>query len=346
MRKDRMLLCRVGWLWILVLLVSMYPEPRARPETARGGVLKRIEANMVRIPGGRYMMWPTPYKTEEPGHWVEVEPFLIGRYEVTQREYQAVMGKNPSHFRGDPDLPVEQVSWHDCQEFIRRLNRLEGEEVFRLPTEAEWEYICLAGSGNDYGFCDEEDGLSQYAWYKENSRGRTHPVGELKQNPWGLYDVHGNVWEWCQDWHGDYPPGALTTAEGRSRVSFRVLRGGGYDSPTGDCRSHSRRSYSPAGTRRRNVGFRLARAISPKLLFEKAAGDHPYLGRMVDEEGFNGLSHEAQRELIGMIDRYAFLLDQAEYYKQESNATSMAYFRRAKSLKRRIEARFGGIMKE
>lgn len=346
MRKSHLLLRGVRWLLTLAVLVLAYSGSSVGSEPAGDDVLEMIAANMVRVPGGTYMMWPTPYKTEEPGHWVEVESFLIGKYEVTQREYEAVMGSNPSYFRGDPNLPVEQVSWHDCQEFLRRLNALEGEEVYRLPTEAEWEYICLAGSGNAYGFCDDDDRLSQYAWYKENSGGKTHPVGQLKQNPWGLYDIHGNVWEWCQDWHGDYPPGAFTTTTGRSMVSFRVLRGGGYDSPAGDCRSHSRRSYSAARMRRRNVGFRLAKTIPSKLLFEEAARDHPYLGQMVDKEGFNGLSGKAQRELINMITRYSLLLYQARYYEQESSATAMAYYRRARLLKSQIKSRFGHVLRD
>ena len=220
-------------------------------------VLREIASNMVPIPGGTYMMWATPGSHDKPGHWVSVEPFFLGKYEVTQRQYKAVMGINPSDFGGYADFPVEQVSWNDCQEFIEKLNALEGQEVYRLPTEAEWEYACLGGSSNPYGFCDNDDKLSQYSWFDENSGRRTHAVGRLKSNPWGLYDLHGNVWEWVQDWHGEHPIGEVTGAKGIV-PAFRVLRGGGYDSPTGDCRSQARRSYSPAKVRHKNVGFRLA----------------------------------------------------------------------------------------
>jgi formylglycine-generating enzyme required for sulfatase activity len=207
------------------------------------------------------MMWSTPGPHTEPGHLVHVESFLLSRYEVTQKHYEAIMGSNPSYFKGNPDLPVEQVSSQDCQEFIKRLNALEGKEVYRLPTEAEWEYACLADSGNDYGFCSTNDDPIEYAWYETNSGGRTHPVGQLKMNPWGLYDIHGNVWEWCQDWHGQHPSLSLTGPEGFT-AAFRIVRGGAWDSPEGNCRAHTRRSYSPAKERLNTIGFRLAKTIS------------------------------------------------------------------------------------
>lgn len=347
MRQGRLLLFGVILMLILAVFVLIGSAPSVNSEPALDNILEMIAANLVEVPGGTFMMWATPDKPEKEGHWVKVEPFLIGRYEVTQREYEAVMGRNLSYFKGDPNLPVEQVSWNDTQEFIRKLNALEGEEVYRLPTEAESEYICLSGTSNKYGFSDEVGVLEEeYAWHAVNSGGRTHPVGQLKPNPWGIYDTHGNVWEWSQDWHGDYPPGTVTTPEGPSLAPFRVLRGGGYGSSTGDCRSHSRRSYSPAKMRRRDVGFRLARTIPTKVIFEQVVRDHPYLGEMVDIEGFNSLSGEEQQELISMIDRYAFLRYQAEYYEQESRATSSAYFRRAKSVKKQIKTRFGHVLKK
>ncbi|NIM97976.1 MAG: SUMF1/EgtB/PvdO family nonheme iron enzyme, partial [candidate division Zixibacteria bacterium] len=177
-------------------MLSGFP---ARGETVQHSILQAIAANMVEVPGGTYMMGAKPGGDKKQGHLVKVGPFLIGRYEVTQREYKAVMSKNPSFFRSDSNLPVEQVSWADAQEFIKKLNASEGEEVYRLPTEAEWEYICLASSKNEYGFGKDRDQLVQYAWYEVNSQKKTHPVGQLKPNPWGLYDIHGNVWEWVQD---------------------------------------------------------------------------------------------------------------------------------------------------
>ena len=311
-----------------------------RPE-----VLREIAANMVQIPGGTYVMWATPGSHDKPGHWVNVEPFFLGKYEVTQRQYQAVMGTNPSHFRGDPDLPVEQVSWDDCQGFIEKLNALEGQEVYRLPTEAEWEYACLGGSSNPYGFCDNDDKLSQCSWFDENSGKRTHAVGRLKSNPWGLYDLHGNVWEWCQDWHGEHPPGEVTGAKGIA-PAFRVLRGGGYDSPAGDCRSQARRSYSPAKVRRKNVGFRLAATGPVRAIYAKVVQDHPELREMVAESGFNDLSIKEQQDLIQMVDTYEWLLSKAKDYGGEYQAVSRTYSERAEFLKEQIKALFGNAMKQ
>jgi len=256
------LLSKIAWTFIPAVLFISLSVVSARAEDLTE-ILKQIAANMVEIPGGAYMMWATPGSHKKPGHWVEVDPFLLGRYEVTQRQFQAVMGRNPSYFRDDPNLPVEQVSWHDCQEFIKRLNAMEGKELYRLPRDAEWEYACLADSGNAYGFCDNDEELSQYAWYDQNSGRKTHPVGQLNPNAWRLYDIHGNVWEWCQDWHGEHPPGAVTEPEGLS-PAFRVLRGGAWDTPAGDCRSHTRRRYSVAKGRFKNVGFRLAMTIPIK----------------------------------------------------------------------------------
>ena len=319
-------------------VISTHGEDR--PE-----VLREIAANMVPIPGGTYMMWTTPGSYDKPGHWVQVEPFLLSKYEVTQRQYQAIMGENPSHFRGDPDLPVEQVSWDDCQEFIEKLNALEGQAVYRLPREAEWEYACLGGSSDPYGFCDKDDTLSQCSWFDENAERRTHTVGRLKSNPWGLYDLHGNVWEWCQDWHGEHAPGEVTESDGVS-PAFRVLRGGGYDSPAGDCRSLARRSYSPAKVRRKNVGLRLAATGPVRAIYAKVVQDHPEFRGMVAEKGFNDLSIKEQQDLIQMIGTYGWLLSKANEYAGEHQPISRTYSERAESLKEEIKARFGNAMKQ
>jgi formylglycine-generating enzyme required for sulfatase activity len=141
------------------------------------------------------------FNDEKPVHTVRLtQPFYLGKYEVTQSQWQTVMGNNPSHFTpsqfpGDPNRPVENVSWDDVQEFIRRLNAREGGVTYRLPTEAEWEYAARAGTTTRWSFGDEESQLSRYAWHGENADGQTHPVGQLRPNPWGLYDMHGNVWE-------------------------------------------------------------------------------------------------------------------------------------------------------
>ncbi|MCI0565149.1 MAG: formylglycine-generating enzyme family protein, partial [Nitrososphaera sp.] len=167
---------------------------------------------------------------------------------------EAVMGKNPSHFKGDPALPVENVTWNDAKEFCEKLTKMTGLD-YRLPTEAEWEYACRAGTTGDYG-----GDLDVMAWYSKNSGVKTHPVGQKNPNAWGLHDMHGNVWEWCEDdWNDSY---ASAPTDGRawvdmpSRGSFRVLRGGSWCSHDVYCRSAFRILDAP-GHRLAGVGFRL-----------------------------------------------------------------------------------------
>ena len=164
------------------------------------------------------------------------------------------MGSNPSGFpECGLDCPVERVSWEDAQEFIRRLNAMDGATTYRLPTEAEWEYAARAGTtGDRYG------NLDAIAWCGENSGGRTHPVGGKVPNAWGLHDMLGNVWEWVEDWYGDYPGGTVTDPRGPGSGSYRVLRGGGWHFSASYCRS-SRRNNGPPGIRDYGLGFRLLR---------------------------------------------------------------------------------------
>ena len=189
------------------------------------------------------------------------KPFEIGVYEVTQEQYKKVMGTNPSDFSG-PQNPVENVSWDDAVDFCGKLSALPGEEsagyVYRLPTEAEWEYACRAGTTTEYSFGDS-DSLGDYAWYDTNSGKTTHPVGQKHPNAWGLYDMHGNVWEWCQDCHADYPSGSVADPTGPSSGSFRVARGGSWFYAAGDCRSANRRRDSPS-YRNSSLGFRVVRS--------------------------------------------------------------------------------------
>lgn len=172
------------------------------------------------------------------------------------------MGTTPSHFKGD-NLPVERVSWNDCQAFIQKLNRMAlGVGIFRLPTEAEWEYACRAGTTTQFYWGDDPNysQIGDYAWYWDNSGIRTHEVGLKLPNAWGLYDMSGNVWEWCQDWWSSlYPSGDQVDPTGEESGSYRVLRGGdwGYYSPW-NCRSAYRGRYDP-GSRGDDGGFRLAR---------------------------------------------------------------------------------------
>ena len=178
----------------------------------------------VYIPGGTFDMAPN-YK-------VTLSPYLIGKYQVTQSEWQKIMGDNPSSFKGDR-RPVECVSWDDCQEFCQKTG-------LSLPSEAQWEHACRAGSKGRYCFGDDELKLGEYAWYDSNSGSQTHPVGEKKPSAYGLYDMHGNVWEWCQDYYGNYPSGSFTDPTGVSSGSSRVNRGGGWYGYTSNCGSANR----------------------------------------------------------------------------------------------------------
>jgi len=155
---------------------------------------------------------------------------------------------------------VETVSWDDATEFCKKLSEKTRQAV-RLPTEAEWEYACRAGSKTRFCFGDADEGLGDYAWYRANSGRTTHPVGQKKPNAWGLYDMHGNVWEWCADWYGDYPNGAVTDPQGPASGTYRVLRGGAWRGNSDFCRSANRGSGTPGG-RSRIFGFRVVVSVS------------------------------------------------------------------------------------
>jgi formylglycine-generating enzyme required for sulfatase activity len=216
------------------------------------------------LPPGIFMMGDARGKPDEKLHQVTLtKPFYMGVYEVTQEQYGRVMGVNPKWFMGTRNS-VELVSWEKSLEFCWKLSTLPAERasgrVYRLPTEAEWEYACRAGSTTRYCFGDDESPLCQYAWYDKNSGSKTHPVGEKNPNAWGLYDMHGNVWEWCSDWYGDYPEGAVSDPTGPSKGSGRVRRGGGWISPAMDCRSAIRSSSIPSYSSGiiPSIGFRVA----------------------------------------------------------------------------------------
>ncbi|MDP2844828.1 MAG: SUMF1/EgtB/PvdO family nonheme iron enzyme, partial [Candidatus Methanoperedens sp.] len=224
-----------------------------------------IGMEFVSIPAGEFDMGsPLNDKDgnyyERPVHRVNIgKAFYMGKFEVTQKQWREVMGSNPSYFKGD-NLPVELVSWNDVQEFIKKLNETEDGSKYRLPTEAEWEYAARAGTTTRYSFGDNESELGGYAWYNANSGSKTHEVGQKKPNPWGLYDMHGNVYEWVQDyWHGDYN-GAPT--DGSSWVSGggsdRVARGCSWFYADSTCRS-AIRFRPPTGFSDDNLGFRLLR---------------------------------------------------------------------------------------
>ena len=223
-----------------------------------------IRIDFVKIPTGEYDMGLPEsvgrYDDEGPVHHVTIsEAFYLCKYLVTQKQWYEVMGNNPSYFKGD-DLPVENVSWDDVQEFIKKLNEKEGTDKYRLPSEAEWEYACRAGTTTRYSFGDDDSELGECAWYSKNSCGETHPVYQKKPNPWGLYDMHGNVFEWVQDrWHRDYDGAPTNGSVWEDGVSVgRVNRGGGWRSFARSCQSVYRQRSAP-GNRYPLLGFRLVK---------------------------------------------------------------------------------------
>ena len=228
------------------------PSTGVTSSSAIGGA----KFEFVRIPAGEFLMVSENGDADErPTHRVRISrDFEMGKYEVTQAQWMAVMGDNPSHFKGS-DLPVETVSWDATQTFIKQLNERDSKYQYRLPTEAEWEYAARAGSTGDYA-----GNLDAMAWYYTNSGNKTHPVGQKQPNAWGLYDMHGNVWEWCQDWYDSryYSQSQAVDPQGPSAGSLRVPRGGGWNCGAVRCRSAFRSSNSP-GARRAALGFRLVR---------------------------------------------------------------------------------------
>ncbi|MFH0981492.1 MAG: formylglycine-generating enzyme family protein [Planctomycetota bacterium] len=221
-----------------------------------------VKMELVLIPAGEFLMGsPESEKDrtdfEGPQHRVRIsKPFYLGKYEVSQAQWQAVMGNNPSWYSsagGGKDQvsgvntsnhPVEGVSWDDCQAFCQKLSAKPGKAI-RLPTEAEWEYACRAGSTGQFCFGDSDGQLGEYGWYAGNSGKTTHAVKGKKPNAWGLYDMHGNVWEWCQEWYGAYPPGVQVDPNGPSSGVNRVLRGGSCSLGDIYCRSACRRRSAP-----------------------------------------------------------------------------------------------------
>ena len=270
-----------------LLLAIFWPQPKGTPMPPPGphkagdvwlaDLGGKTTMAMVWCPPGKFMMGsPVTEKDRQPNETqhevVLTKGFWLGKYEVTQRQWRAIMERNPSQFpqkdvvrwklwkwqipiwRQDFlvnrwSLPVEAVSWGDCQEFCRKAG-----SGFRLPTDAEWEYACRAGSTGPYagtGILDE------MGWYVGNSGGKTHPVGRKQTNAWGLYDMHGNVWEWCQDWYDDFPASAATDPVGPAAGANRVIRGGSWNYFASDCRSARRNRGGPCfGSS--SLGFRVA----------------------------------------------------------------------------------------
>lgn len=277
--KSKKHIFKSGWLWAVVIAVAIvalwlmapFNKGASSDNSSSDSIytpkIKIFYANgvsfdMVEVRGGTFSMGATSeqgsdYNFEKPVpvHSVTLSSYYIGKTEVTQALWRAVMGNNPTRFEGD-NLPVDCVSWGDSQVFIRKLNALTGQN-FRLPTEAEWEFACRGGN-NSLGYkYSGSDNIDNVAWYAGNSGDTTHPVATRSPNELGIYDMSGNVWEWCADWYGDYSSGAQTNPKGPYGGSNRVYRGGGWFNGVRGCRS-SYRIYNSPTFRDYGLGLRLA----------------------------------------------------------------------------------------
>ena len=248
-------------------------KPKAKPAPRRNSTshsnstvslsaeLNKLINNMVYVSGGTFTMGATSeqgsdaYPDETPTHNVTLSSYYICKYEVTQALWRAVMGSNPSEFKGD-NLPVECVSWNDCQTFINRLNSYTGRN-FRLPTEAEWEFAARGGNYSRHYKYSGSNYIGDVAWYTDNSGSRTHPVGTKQANELGLYDMSGNVYEWCSDWYGSYSSYSQSNPTGAASGSCRVRRGGSWFNFARYCRSSDRNGNAP-GYSDDYLGLRLA----------------------------------------------------------------------------------------
>lgn len=226
-------------------------------DSAKGEMPHDFGIDMVRVQGGVFTMgaW-NGGPDEEPTHRVSLHGFFIGRYEITQDQWKAVMGTPPeNYFCGD--CPVTNVTWDQAQAFIDKLNEKTGKTEYALPTEAEWEYAARGGKLAKEQAYSGSDNLDSVGWYSDNSKETVHKVGSLKANELGIYDMSGNVKEWCEDWFGDYPRDLQHDPSGPDEGEFRVLRGGGWTDTATDCTA-SARSYGAQSGSFGNVGFRVA----------------------------------------------------------------------------------------
>jgi formylglycine-generating enzyme required for sulfatase activity len=240
-------------------------QPSAALNPKLSEILKTIDASMVKVEGGGFIMGCTDeqdtdcYYWENPAHVVKLNSFYISKFDVTQRQWQTVMGTAPWWSKNCDDCPVENVTWYDVQLFINKINQVTG-DFYRLPTEAEWEFAARGGNkfkGNKYPGTND---VYAVAWIDKNSNRQTHPVGKKQPNELGLYDMSGNVWQWCADWFDDqyYKESPASNPEGPRKGSYRVLRGGSWWEDPDNCRVSNRDRYPPdAGDD--DVGFRLAR---------------------------------------------------------------------------------------
>ena len=247
------------------------PEKPEEPEESFANetiTVKGVSFTMIAVEGGTFQMgaqrdYPIDgnydsdaYSDESPVHSVTLSSYYIGETEVTQELWEAVMGNNPSYYSGYPQRPVEYVSWNDCQEFITKLNQLTGKN-FRLPTEAEWEYAARGGNkSNGYKYSGSNT-INNVAWYTDNCGSKTHDVKTKAANELGIYDMSGNVWEWCQDWYGSYSSGSQTNPTGPTSGSLRVNRGGSWSYLAKYCRVSDRDNGNSYYWTSYDIGFRL-----------------------------------------------------------------------------------------
>jgi len=265
------------WHWILVVAAAcMLPLSwaAAAPKEPKASVSASGVA-MVLLPGGVFSMGDENGEVDEVPHEVTVSPFYIDQCEVSQAEYVQVMGDNTSKFKGKGN-PVEQIRWSDAVRYCNERSRLEGLEPaydlkkwtcrfeangYRLPTEAEWEYAARAGTASAFSFGASDAKLKQHGWSKDNSGGKPRPVKQRRPNPWGLYDMHGNVWEWCLDWYQATPEGG-SDPDGPDSGSNRVCRGGAWNrTNASECRSAFRYKYAYPTAAFSHFGFRLVRTL-------------------------------------------------------------------------------------
>ena len=246
---------------ILINYILNPPEPEPEPFVNQTFTVNGVSFDMIAVEGGTFTMGATEeqgsdaWSYEKPTHQVTLSSYYIGKTEVTQKLWQAVMGSNPSKFTGT-NLPVEKVSWDDCKTFIAKLNALTGKN-FRFPTEAEWEFAARGGNkSRGYKYCGSNI-LSDVAWYVDNSDKKTHPVAAKTPNELGIYDMSGNVFEWCNDWYGSYTSASQTNPTGPGSGSLRVYRGGSWSNLAWGCRVSCRCRNTPS-YRYNDLGLRLA----------------------------------------------------------------------------------------
>ena len=252
---------RIYGLFDMALLLSWQSAQAVEKQMFAGISFVKIEAGCFMM--GRDVEIAESSEVELPQHKVCIsKPFYMSETEVTQKQWEAVMGSNPSKSKS-PSKPVEKVSWEDTQEFIKKLNERESGNYFRLPSEAEWEYAARAGSTTLYSFGNKDSNLKEYAWFgNEGYHGSSQEVGLKKPNAWGLYDMHGNVWEWVSDWYDPnyYHNSPEQNPKGPETGKYRVYRGGSWVGKATNLRSALRYSGLPS-TRTNDIGFRLVRNV-------------------------------------------------------------------------------------